>query len=168
MSIAKNLFAAEQHSLPPITLHILKTPDATVISEILCEMEPWRTLGYTQNGLQNYLCNCDPALKRYGLWRSGEIVGVVCVRYPWLRGPYLELLAVFPLAQGCGIGREIVRWMEEESRVASNSIWTITSEFNENARKFYRAIHFVEVVTLPNLVATGYNEILLRKIIHPQ
>lgn len=167
MSISKNLFAAACYRLPPITLHILKTADATVISEILWSMEPWRTLGSTQIGLEKYLCGSDPALRRYGMWRAGEIIGVVCVRSPWLRGPYLELLAVFPSAQGGGIGRKILRWLEEESRAAANNIWTVASEGNEHARKFYRASHFVEVATLPNLVAKGYNEILLRKTINP-
>jgi diamine N-acetyltransferase len=168
MSISKGLFAEKCYSVSSITLRILEKSDVDLVSEILSSMEPWQTLGYTKSCLQAYLCSLDPSLRRYVLWKAEKIIGVVGVRFPWLRGPYLELLAVFPSAQGGGIGRQIIRWMEFECQATSKNIWTVTSEFNENARKFYRKTSFVEVATLPDLVTNGFNEILLRKAINPQ
>ena len=94
---------------------------------------------------------------------SEETAGVVCVRYPWLRGPYLELLAVFPPHQGKNMGREIVAWMKDECCGVSNNIWTTVSSFNAPALSFYKNIGFIEIAQLPDLVAGGFSEILLQK-----
>jgi GNAT superfamily N-acetyltransferase len=131
-------------------------------------MDPWRTLGSTATGLIHYLDGDDPALKRFAVQVDAETIGVVCVRFPWLRGPYLELLAVFPSAQGQGVGKAILAWMEEEARFTIKNLWTVVSESNVRARYFYREAQFIEVASLPDLVAKGCNEILLRKTLSPQ
>jgi ribosomal protein S18 acetylase RimI-like enzyme len=58
--------------------------------------------------------------------------------------------------------------MEKEARLATKNLWTVVSESNVRARHFYQAAQFVEVASLPDLVARGYNEILLRKTLSPQ
>lgn len=129
-----------------------------LISKELFSMEPWLTLGYTEECLFRHLHRFDPALRRYAISVSEKVVGVA-----WLRGPCLELLAVFASKRAGGIGREIVFWIENECRKSSSNIWTLTSSFNEAARKFYRNAGFSEFVIFPNLVADGFDEILLRK-----
>jgi len=94
---------------------------------------------------------------------SDETTGVVCVRYPWLRGPYLELLAVFPPHQGKNMGREIVAWIKDECCGVSSNIWTTVSSFNAPALSFYKNIGFTEIAELSDLVAGGFSEILLQK-----
>jgi len=133
------------------------------ICKALACMDPWLRLGYTEDGLFRYLIRSDPSLYRYAIVMSEETTGVVCVRYPWLRGPYLELLAVFPPHQGKDIGREIVAWMKNECCGVSNNIWTTVSSFNAPALSFYKNIGFIEIAELPDLAAGGFSEILLQK-----
>jgi ribosomal protein S18 acetylase RimI-like enzyme len=94
---------------------------------------------------------------------SGQEAGIVCCRYPWLFGPFLELLALYPQFQGHGCGREILDWLEEPA--AFTNLWTTVSSFNLRALNFYIKFGFVEIGSLPNLVRPGFDEILLRKII---
>lgn len=163
MSTSPLPFAAEVYPLPPFTLRTLPPSEAEPIGARLATMDPWKRLGYSAMALGRSLANHDPALNRFAVHDANETIGVVCIRFPWLRGPYLELLAIFPEAQGRGIGRAILTWLEEQARPSSSNIWALTSEFNLWARAFYRAAGFVEIAPLPGLVANGISEILLRK-----
>lgn len=158
-------FAAEVYPLPPLTLRTLPPSEAEYIGARLAAMDPWKRLGYSASALGRFLTNPDPALNRFAVHDANETIGVVCIRFPWLRGPYLELLAIFPEAQGRGMGRAILTWLEEQARLTSSNIWAMTSEFNHRARAFYRAGGFVEIAPLPGLVASETSEILLRKIL---
>ena len=87
----------------------------------------------------------------------------LAVRPNWLRGPLLELLAVLPQHQGCGLGREAILWLMEETRRAGQSnLWTISSGFNVAALDFYRKLGFEEAGLLPDLISSAETEILLR------
>jgi len=141
----------------------MEDQNSRIIGRTLACMDPWRRLGYTEIGLFRYLIRSDPSLNRYTIVASEETAGVICIRYPWLRGPYLELLAVFPLHQGKNMGREIVVWMTDESSGKSSNIWTTVSSFNARALSFYKKNGFVEIAELPELATSGFSEILLRK-----
>ncbi|HEU4475158.1 MAG TPA: GNAT family N-acetyltransferase [Methyloceanibacter sp.] len=83
---------------------------------------------------------------------------------PWLKGPYLELLAILPQFQGQGIGGKLLDWFEREgSRLGARNLWVCASSFNARTIGFYERHGFKEAATLPGLVAEGYDEILLRK-----
>jgi GNAT superfamily N-acetyltransferase len=161
-------FAASSYLFPPLSFNSLQPWEAEAISTRLAAMDPWKRLGYGATALNRYLAGPDPGLKRFTVGEADEQRAVVCMRYPWLRGPYLELLAVFPSAQGQGVGKSILAWIEEQARLHSKNLWTMTSEFNLRARAFYQAVGFVEIAPLPDLVAEGYNEILLRKTLTAQ
>jgi diamine N-acetyltransferase len=163
MSVRPGLFAAEQHQLPHVTLRLLDRGQADPLAQNLARMDPWLTLGYSRATLCDYLQREDPGLHRYALVYEGKPAGSLCVRYPWLLGPYVELLAVLPGSQGRGLGREILLWLEQEVLPASRNLWALVSAFNSRARCFYRLCGFVEMVELPDLVKEGVNEVLLRK-----
>ena len=133
------------------------------ISRVLASVDPWRRLGYRSEQLFNYLVRHDPALKRYAVKVSDDTAGVVCVRFPWLIGPFNELLAIFDVHQGKGLGREVMNWMEQAYRPLARNLWTTVSSFNTRARQFYDSIGFSETAVLNDLVADGNDEILLRK-----
>lgn len=156
-------FAADVYPLPPFTLRTLPPSLAEPIGTRLAAMDPWKRLGYSAAALGRALANPDPALHRFAVDDAKETIGVVGIRFPWLRGPYLELLAIFPEAQGRGTGEAVLAWLEEQARPTSSNIWALTSEFNLRARAFYRAVGFVEIAPLPGLVVNGSSEILLRK-----
>lgn len=133
------------------------------IAKVIAAMEPWRSLGYNVDVLARYMKRPDPALNRFGVLVAGEMAGAFCVRFPWLLGPFLELMAVFERFQGRGVGREIMKWVEAQAVGTSRNLWTSASSFNTRARSFYGRLGFTEVAVLPDLVKNGYEEILLRK-----
>ena len=93
-------------------------------------------------------------------------MGVVCIRYPWLRGAYLELLAIYPTQQKQGLGKEIMLWFEKEVQQTSCNLWALVSSFNDKAQCFYEHIGFTEIGTITDFVVSGHDELLLRKIIN--
>jgi GNAT superfamily N-acetyltransferase len=165
MTFAEKPFAEKAYSLASCELQLMDAPSARLASNILACQDPWLRLGYTEKRLFGYLAGSDLSLNRYAVVVRKETAGVVCIRYPWLRGPYLELLAVFPTHQGRGIGREIVGWMTDECFRVSNSIWTTASSFNTLAQAFYLSLGFARTAALPDLVANNHCEILLRKML---
>jgi ribosomal protein S18 acetylase RimI-like enzyme len=93
-----------------------------------------------------------------------EEAGVISLRSPWLKGPYLELLAIFPMFQGRGIGTKLLHWMEQEAvHNGARNLWVCASTFNTAALRFYERYGFAQVAALPGLVDDNSDEILLRK-----
>jgi diamine N-acetyltransferase len=88
----------------------------------------------------------------------------VSIRSPWLKGPYLELLAILPEFQGNRLGAGILAWFEREAlRLEARNLWVRAASFNARALRFYEGHGFRPAATLSGLVAEGYDEILLRK-----
>jgi hypothetical protein len=56
------------------------------------------------------LTRLDPGARRFLLVDAGRAVGAAVIRDPWLRGPYIELMALFAEAQGRGLGGAFVDW----------------------------------------------------------
>lgn len=163
-------FALAAHPLAAdALLRPLRSPgEADTIARMLAVQEPWRRLGYGAGALARYLGRDDPGLHRFAVVSEsipvGDVpAGVVCIRWPWLRGPYLELIGFDPRAQGGGLGRAVIDWMEAEVRGAAANLWAFVSEANIGGRRFYAARGFVEVAPVPDLVAPGHAEILVRK-----
>jgi diamine N-acetyltransferase len=127
-------------------------------------MEPWSVMNYPADRLAAFLASADGGVARYVVNVDGEEAGAVSVRDPWLKGPYLELLALLPQAQNQGIGSSIIAWFETAAiqREARN-LWVCASSFNERALRFYERHGFTTAAMLPALVANGCDEILLRK-----
>jgi ribosomal protein S18 acetylase RimI-like enzyme len=165
MSSASRPFAAGQHDLG---LCVLSAPpaqaEADAIGGILAGMDPWAALGFPASGIAAYLVRDDPALSRYAVRVEGAVAGVLCVRWPWLRGPYIELLGLAPQCQGLGLGKALLAWTEAEARKANTgNLWVAASSFNQRALAFYRKQGFQDIGLVEGLVRPGFDEVLLRK-----
>jgi ribosomal protein S18 acetylase RimI-like enzyme len=156
-----NVFAASEHLLGACSLRPLTAEMALAAADELANLDPWLTLGYKPESLAHYLQRADVSLHKFLIAAFGQPVGIVCCRYPWLFGPFLELLAVYPQFQGQGFGREILSWLENPEAFAN--LWTTVSAFNLRALNFYTKFGFAEVGLLTELVRAGFDEILLRK-----
>ncbi len=157
-------FSQTQYSLAACTLRAMgNEAEATLLGEQLANMDPWRTLRYTASAMQAYLLRQDAALYRYGVVTENHMSGVVCVRYPWLRGSYLELIGLDAATQGHGVGADIMDWLEAQTRLASHNVWLLVSSFNTKARAFYERRGYYEIGPIQDLIAPGCDEILLRK-----
>ncbi len=157
-------FAPEAHELGVCRLAPMDGAAAAHLGEQLATMDPWRRLGYSVDRLQAYLAAESPALARYRIDAGGRLAGAATVRWPWLHGPYLELLAVLPQAQGRGLGSAVLDWLAMQA-ASSRQLWVAVSACNASARRFYARHGFVEVGTVPGLVRDGFDEILLRKVL---
>ena len=163
MTDLHNPFHVSAADLGVCTLLPLDPESAGVIAEALVCMDPWKRLEYRESGLLAYLTRTDPALARYRISVGKELAGVVCIRYPWLRGPFLELIAVLDGFQGKGVGNAILEWMEKEARGVCPNLWTTVSAFNHRAAAFYQRHGFREVTILEDFLKPGEDEILLGK-----
>jgi diamine N-acetyltransferase len=141
----------------------LTAQDARAIAEVLASSEPWATLEFSSASLANYLTRDDAALRRYAVSVAGELAGVICIRYPWLRGPYIELLGLFPACRGKGVGKQLLAWAETEARREAGNLWVVTSSFNHQALSFYQRLGFRPIGPIGGLVSPEHDEILLRK-----
>jgi GNAT superfamily N-acetyltransferase len=161
-AVGQQTFAAKVHELGVCRLSPMDEVAAAQLAGRLAAMDPWRRLGYPADRLQGYLAADSPALVRYRVDVEGGLAGAMTVRWPWLHGPYLELLAVLPEAQGRGLGGALLDWLAVQAG-SSRNLWVAVSAFNTGARRFYARHGFVEVGAVPGLVRDGFDEILLRK-----
>lgn len=144
----------------------LEPSRATELAAAIVAMKPWSEMNYPADVMAGFLVSADGGVSRYLIEADGHAAGVVSVRYPWLRGPYLELLALLPDFQRRGIGADILAWFEEEARLRkARNLWVCASAFNADALRFYKRHGFRRAASLPDLVADGYNEFLLRKVL---
>jgi GNAT superfamily N-acetyltransferase len=121
-------------------------------------------MSYPADRLARVLKTEDPSVHRYVVRHGADEAGLVSVRSPWLKGPYLELLALLPPVQGQGIGGRILTWLEQTAAAQeARNLWVCASAFNVRALRFYGRHGFEPVTRLPDLVQDGYEEILLRK-----
>ena len=145
-------------------LEPLKPGACPGLAAAIVAIEPWSVMRYPAERLSAFLASPDQSVCRYLVRAADMEAGVVSVRSPWLKGPYLELLALLPQAQGRGIGSRIMAWFEQAALdQEARNLWVCASSFNDRALRFYARHGFEPVATLPGLVADGYEEILLRK-----
>jgi len=148
----------------PFTLSPLLPEDCPPLAAAIVAMEPWSVMNYPADKLAAFLASPDAGAARYVVSVKGKQSGVVSVRHPWLKGPYLELLALLPAAQNQGIGSSIMAWFKSAGlKHGARNLWVCASSFNARALRFYERHGFARTATLPGLVADGYDEILLRK-----
>jgi len=157
-------FSAATIELERARLVTLEPSAGARLAGSIVAMPPWSVMSYPQEAMARFLAASDDGASRYMVEIGGEEAGAMAVRYPWLKGPYLELLAILPRFQRRGIGASLLAWFEQEAfRHGARNLWVCASSFNARALHFYAQHGFQPAATLPGLVADGYDEILLRK-----
>jgi GNAT superfamily N-acetyltransferase len=106
--------AAADH--PEITLARMTTEDATIIGTGLAEIDPWTRLDFAGERFANFLAADGDGAFRFKILFGAERAGAVVVRFPWLSGPYLNILGILPAFQRRGVGALALTWLENESR----------------------------------------------------
>ncbi len=142
--------------------------------------EPWLGLGYEAVALRRFLRRAAreaevfvavspaaPGISRAVAARGRQVgprvLGIAVVQPRVLLGDFLSLLAVHPEARRGGVGRSLMAFVE--ARVLGRRRWFFVSADARNrlALGFYRGLGFARVGRLPELIAPGRTEILLRK-----
>jgi GNAT superfamily N-acetyltransferase len=157
-------FSAPSIDLPHAHLVALEPASCAKLAGAIVAMPPWSVMDYPADAMARFLASSGDGASRYLVEVEGAEAGAVSIRFPWLKGPYLELLAILPQFQSQGIGASILAWFEQEGlRLGARNLFVCVSAFNERALRFYERHGFRPVATLPGLVADAYQEILLRK-----
>ncbi len=142
----------------------MRLENADRLGVAFAAIDPWASYNYTAEALSKYLGDKEENAPRYEIVVGEAVAGAIGIRKNWLRGPYLQFLAILPSFQGQGIGGAALSWFEAEALTDKvRNIWVSASDFNVGALAFYERFGFVRVATLDGLVSDDAGEILLRK-----
>ena len=156
-------FASHTDLSDMLSLFPVEDDMAHEIGQVLATIDPWAHYDYPAYKLIDFLKWKDSSTRQYAIIYEDELAGTVAIRNPWLQGPYLQLLGLFPDYQSLGIGRQILHWLENEARGNSRNLWVVASEINTRAIAFYERHGYSKIALLDSLVKEEMNEILLRK-----
>ncbi len=156
-------FAEPVYTVGSLDLRDVAGTEADLLADRIAAIDPWHRLGYAPESLRPYFARREPGARRLVLLEADQVVGAAVIRYPWLRGPYVELLALFPEAQGRGHGGAFIEWLAKQAATEAANLWVVTSEVNDRAFAFYRRHGFEPIGRLEDLVRDGDCELLLRK-----
>jgi diamine N-acetyltransferase len=163
-SSASPSFPAPPIELAPARLVALVPESCPGLAAKIAAIEPWSAMNYSAEALARFLATPDSGAARYLIEVEGAAAGAMSVRSPWLKGPYLELLALLPPFQRRGLGATLMAWFEREALThGARKLWVCASSFNGGALRFYGRHGFAPAAALQGLVAEGYDEVLLRK-----
>lgn len=155
--------------LPPVTFEPMTADAAGTLGPLLSRIDPWQRYCFTPDALTAFLASTEADAVRFTINSDRTLAGAVAVKRDWLRGPYLQFLAVLPAYQRQGIGGRVLDWFEgEAARRGAQNLWIAASDFNVQALALYESRGFVRAALLPDLIAEGTAEILLRKRLTPR
>jgi diamine N-acetyltransferase len=163
-------FASLRYEVPvdgaeaPLIMEPLPIEEAERLAAAFAAIDPWATYAYPASALATYLGGHEPGAPRFLLTFGGAIAGAMGLRLAWLRGPYIQFLALLPDFQRRGFGSAVLAWVEQETRNANErNLWVAASAINTDAIRLYERHGFRDVAWLDSLVCDGRSEILMRK-----
>jgi [ribosomal protein S18]-alanine N-acetyltransferase len=141
--------------------------DRSGVIELLASSDPWKRLGYQANDWDQYFAPLPQGRDSYVVDQNGRVAGIVVVRRKFLLGDYVELLGVADWARGKGLGGLLLAYVEASVFERAQNLFACVSDFNDQARHFYKKQGYEEIGPMPNLLIPGSAEILLRKTTGP-
>ncbi len=77
--------------------------------------------------------------------------------------PYVHMLAVKSESRGQGIGKRLMRFVEDVYFEEYSKLFLVVSDFNPDAKRLYKKIGYSEIGDIPNLYRNGITECLMMK-----
>ncbi|MBH0192886.1 MAG: GNAT family N-acetyltransferase [Nitrospira sp.] len=145
----------------------MQPEDREAVVQLLGASDPWTTLGYTAADWDRVFCPIPQGRDSYVAEFDGRVAGIAVVRQKFLLGDYLELLGVAGWARQQGIGSQLLIHVEQLVFGRTKNLFACVSDFNLDARKFYKKMGYQEIGPMPNLLTPGKAEIFLRKTLGP-
>ncbi len=149
------------------TIRPYKPEDCAAIISMLASSEPWKKLGYTDADWKKLFDPFPQGREGLVIERNGTVAGFALLRPKFLMGDYLELLVVAPAARSKGLGSAFLKHLEELVFARVKNLFACVSDFNAEARQFYKKNGYQEIGPMPNFLIPGSAEILLRKTAGP-
>ena len=137
--------------------------DRAAVIELLAGSDPWKRLGYQANDWDSYFVPLPQGRDSYVVDQNGRVAGIAVVRQKFLLGDYVELLGVADWAKGKGLGKHLLTHIEAAVFARAKNLFACVSDFNDQARIFYKKQGYQEIGPMPDLLIPGSAEILLRK-----
>jgi [ribosomal protein S18]-alanine N-acetyltransferase len=141
--------------------------DRSAVIELLAFSDPWKRLGYQANDWDSYFAPLPRGRDSFVVDWNGRVAGIAVVRQKFLLGDYIELLGVADWARGKGLGRLLLAHVEVAVFERAKNLFACVSDFNDQARHFYKKQGYREIGPMPNFLIPGSAEILLRKTSGP-
>jgi ribosomal protein S18 acetylase RimI-like enzyme len=159
-----NAFELTAHDLGNLSLRPLLAEHAQKLGEALAAIPPWSIIGFPAGRFVDALRREQPTVKKFVVLAGARLAGAIIIQDPFLHGPYLKLLAIYPEFQGKNLGLGLLRWMESEARrTEARQLWLCVTTFNTRARTFYERFGFEPVSVLDKLASDASDELLMRK-----
>lgn len=150
----------------PISILPLRSDaEAEVCARMMSSSEPWISLGVTYEAALRR--TRDETKERYAAHAGSEIAGLLIVDMKGSFPGYIQIVCVQPSRRGRGIGTKLVRFAEERIFRDSANAFLCVSVSNSGARRLYERLGFSAVGELPDYLARGHTEILMRKTSGP-
>jgi len=147
-----------------LTMRPLPPGEPQKLGPLFAAIDPWARLGYPADVLTTYFGLLEKSAPRYAIMVGNEVAGAVGLRLNWLRGPYVQFLGILPQYQKRKLGGMVLAWLAQEARRHDEkNVWLLASTFNADALRFYAANGFERAGEIPDLVAPGTAEVLLRR-----
>ena len=141
--------------------------DRAAVIELLTDSDPWKRLGYQISDWDNYFTPLPQGRDSYVADQNGKVAGIAVIRQKFLLGDYVELLGVANWARGKGLGCRLLAHVEQAVFARAKNLFACVSDFNDQARRFYKQRGYQEIGSMSNFLVQGSAEILLRKTIGP-
>jgi ribosomal protein S18 acetylase RimI-like enzyme len=139
--------------------------EARACAEIMTGSEPWITFGRD-------FASSLAALKRkdrevFVALAGGRVAGfIILIPGGGLPG-FIQSLAVSEDLRGRGIGTALVKHAEERLFEDFPNVFLLCTAMNTRALKLYERLGYAVAGDLPDFVARGHTEVLMRKSIGP-
>lgn len=144
-----------------------KNNDFSALAKIISTSEAWIRYGINYDiaiglfeKMEDTICVAEI---------NGQIVGFITLKIDGVGniGAYVRMVAVAEPYRGQEIGGQLIDYITNLAFQKTPNIFLICSVDNVKAQHLYEKIGFVKVGILPDLVISGYDEILYRKTAGP-
>jgi len=135
--------------------------EAKAAARLMAATEPWISLGFGYEACLRR--TSDPEKEHLGAFFDGELVGFLILD---MRGPfagYIQTVCVDAPRRSHGLGTALISVAEKRVRRDSPNVFLCVSTTNDRARRLYEQLGYVRIGEIPDYLAQGHTEILMRK-----
>ena len=95
---------------------------------------------------------------------DGQLIGYIRLEYLWSMIPYIGVIFVIDAYRNAGVGRKMLRFLEEHLRIHGHDALMSSSQANEpEPQAWHRSVGFEECGIISGLNEGGIGEIFFRK-----